>query len=79
MTNSEMKAGRYARWHLARRKLAWIAQQTAAGRTVYLTTYTRSTAVKTKHLDMLRATKSGLLLKRGKAWDCIDGCQITAA
>lgn len=79
MTNAEMIKNRYLRWHNARAKVAWIKAQLAAGRTVCLTTHTKQTRYAAEHADMFRATKTGTFVQRGTAWDCIDGCKITAA
>jgi hypothetical protein len=78
MTNEQMKAGRFAKWHLARRKAKFIADHLAAGRTVYIATSLRITKLSAKHADMIKATKGGLFMQAGKRWDCIDYCQITA-
>jgi hypothetical protein len=78
MTNDEMKPGRYLRWHNARKRIAWIQAKLAEGHTVQLTTYTTATRYKAKHADMFRATRTGAYVQRGKAWDCIDGCHVTA-
>lgn len=78
LTNSEMKAGRFARWALARRKLAFIRSNIEAGRTVQVANYLHAYRLTSKHVEMVKATKSGLYLQRGKRWDCIDGCSIRA-
>lgn len=78
MTNQEMKAGRWLKLHIARKRLAWIAARLGEGRTVALTTYTRQTRYKAKHLDMFKATKHGLYVQRGKNWDCVDHCAFSA-
>ena len=78
LTNDQMIAGRFARWAEARKKIAWIKEHLAAGHTVQLTTYTKCTRYKAKHMDMFKATKSGAYVQRGTAWDCIDGCDIRA-
>lgn len=79
MTNQEMKAGRFLRWHIARRKIAWISARLSEGRKVYIQTNTRTTVCFAKHADMFKATRSGAYLQRGKKWDCIDFCKISAA
>lgn len=78
LTNDQMKAGRYATWAKARKKVAWIAAQLAKGNTVQLTTYTRATRYTAKHASMFKASKAGAYVQRGKAWDCIDGCDLRA-
>jgi hypothetical protein len=79
MNNEQMKAGRFARWHIARKKIAFIRGHLAAGRTVYIVTMTKATKLSAKHADMVKATKSGAYMQAGKSWVCIDGCKITAA
>lgn len=78
MTNDEMKANRYLRWHNARQKVAWIKTHLAAGRTVCVTTYTKQTRYTAKHADMFRATKSGAYVQSGKNWLCFDGSKVSA-
>lgn len=79
MTNDQMKANRFARWHIARRKVAFIREQLAAGRTIYICTALRATKLSAKHADMVKATKSGAYLQAGKSWVCIDYCAIKVA
>lgn len=76
LTNSNMKAGRFLRHYKAKQKVAAIVAQLDAGRTVYLCAYTRATKLTAKHRNMLKASKAGTFIQRGKAWDCIDGCKI---
>jgi hypothetical protein len=78
LTNAQMKAGRYLRWHQARRKIAWIVGHLEAGRTVQLTTYTRCTRYTKKHIAMFKATKAGAYVQQGKSWVCFDGSDVRA-
>jgi hypothetical protein len=78
MTNEEMKPGRFARWHANRVLVAKINAALEAGQIVQLTTYTHATRYTKKHLGMFKATKSGAYVQRGKRWDCINGCKVTA-
>ena len=78
MTNDQMKAGRFLRFHKARRLVAWIKAELEDGATVQLTTYTKATRYKRQHSGMFKAVKSGAYVQRGKVWDCIDGCKVTA-
>lgn len=81
MTNDQMKAGRFERWQLARRQLAWIKTQSSAGRDVYVCTYTRATRFTPKTMakgEWFKATRSGLYMARGKHWDSIDNSKIIA-
>lgn len=76
--NSDMKAGRYQRWHEARKRIRWIWDRLEEGRTVYVTTATSSTAYRPKHKGLFVATKSGACVHNGKSLVCIDYCKITA-
>ena len=78
ITNEQMKRGRFQRWHLARKKVAWIEARLAEGYTVQLTTHTRYTRYKPKHAGMFRAPKYGAEVQHGNRWLCIDGCKIDA-
>lgn len=82
LTNEQMKAGRYLRWHNARRKVAFIRANLTAGRTVYVSTHLKSWKFTPKwaaDVDvMFRANRNGAWMARGKNWDCIDGCKISA-
>ena len=80
ITNSEMKAGRFAKWAEARRKLAWIKARLAEGRQVCVSTMTNCTKYSAKHADMFSATKSGLYVQHGKHWLNLPtgGVQISA-
>ena len=78
MENSAMKAGRFLRQHKARQRIKWMEIQWDAGKTVYVSTCTRITKIAPKHRDMVKATKTGVYVQRGRAWDCIDFCNISA-
>lgn len=78
MTNTEMKPNRFARWHLARKRIAFIRKHLAAGNTVAISTQTRAVHYTAKHINMFKATRSGAYVQRGKSWDCIDFCSVTA-
>ena len=76
MTNEQMTPRRYLRWQMARRKVAAIKSHLSQGHEVYLCTMTRAIKLTAKNIDMVKATKSGAYVQRGKGWDCIDGCGI---
>ena len=78
MTNDQMKLGRFLRFHNARVLVAKIQAALEAGAIVQLTTYTKATRYKAQHAGMFKATKAGAWVQRGKSWDCIDGCKVTA-
>ena len=56
----------------------WINEQLNAGRTVQATTYLTVTRIKPKHRDMLRVRNGHCEVQRGKHWDSINYCKITA-
>lgn len=75
----------------AHRALAWIEAQIAAGKTVHFTTSTRTVSVSPKTVetwkkagrDLLKITKDGLRVGRGKNYDLITTtsnalCKISA-
>jgi len=76
LTNDQMTANRFARWAKARHKLALITDHLTTGRTVVVSTYTKATKYDARHVAMFKATRTGLYVRRGKAWDCIDGCTV---
>jgi hypothetical protein len=76
LSNSQMIAGRFLRYARARKAIAWIKAQLAAGRIVQLATYTKATNYDARHADMFKATKAGAFVRRGKSWDCIDLCEL---
>jgi hypothetical protein len=63
----------------ATKKLEWIKERIAEGRTVYLTTYLRSTKITAKHLPLLKATAKALYVRCGSRWIDYNGAKITAA
>jgi hypothetical protein len=76
MTNDQMKPNRFLRWHRARQTARKITIHFARGGKVLVGTYTRATIYNRKHIDLFRATQSGLLFKCGKNWNCIDYAAI---
>ncbi len=76
MTNDQMKPGRFLRWQQARRTASKIAAHLTSGGRVVVGTYTRATVYSRKHAEIFRATSSGLYVRNGKLWDCIDYCAI---
>jgi riboflavin synthase alpha subunit len=76
MTNTEMKANRFLRLHLARKKIAAIRFHLQAGHTVQITTALKAIRFTKKHTDMFKATKTGAYVQQGKGWACIDGTKI---
>lgn len=78
MTNEQMKSGRFLALHKARRMFRFILANLDAGNTVSVTTYTRSVNYKPKHRAMFKIVGRDVLVQRGKSWDCINLCRITA-
>ena len=78
MTNEQMKAGRFLAIHKARRMFRFILANLDAGNSVSVTTCTRSVNYKPKHRAMFKIVGKDVLVRRGKSWDCINLCKITA-
>lgn len=78
MTNEQMKKGRFAKWAKAKKRLAWVQAQFAAGNDVMIATQTRGTVYKAKHAEMFKATKSGFYVQSGKGYVCLDFTKIVA-
>lgn len=76
LANDKMTPNRYGKWHQARQRINYIKDQLRAGKTVYLCTTLTMIKCTAKHLDMLKATKTGAYVQMGKRWDCIDYCAI---
>lgn len=49
-------------------KLNWIQERIAEGRTVYLSTTTRHTLIRAKHLPLVRATDKALEVCNSGTW-----------
>lgn len=77
MRNSDMKPGRIKRWADARKKLAFIRDNVNAGRTVYLTSYTKVTKITANSLVLVTAEKTGLYVQHGSKKVCYDYAGIT--
>jgi len=58
-SNAAMKRGRFASWQTNKRMVAWIVARLTEGRSVYVTTMTRSTKYTAKHAGWFRATANG--------------------
>lgn len=57
----------------------WINDRLDEGLTVYVTTYTKCTKIQAKHSDCLRVNGSHCEITRGRNWDSINFCKITAS
>jgi len=71
-----MKPGRFLRWQQARKTAAKIAGHLTSGGTAVIGTPVRATFYTRKHVEMFRAASSGLYVRNGVRWDCIDYCVI---
>ena len=78
MTNADMKAGRFLRWHEARKMVEWMRSCWDRGLTVYMVTAYRSTAFAPKHCDCVKATRTGVYVRIGKNWLCATYCKFVA-
>lgn len=64
---------------MAEQKLAWIQEQIAAGRTVYLSTVLRVITIGAKHLPYVRARGNALEVLQGRqGWVNCNGCRLEA-
>lgn len=75
-TNAQMIAGRYLRWHRARRLIADIQSCLQADGVAVVSTHTNAAQFDRRHVDHFKAMRSGAYMRRGKGWDCIDGCAV---
>jgi len=57
----------------------WIDARHAEGMTVYATTAWRSTKIDPKHSNLVRLNGDHCEVARGRRWDSINFCKITAA
>lgn len=76
LTNKQMIAGRYLRWHRARRAIAAIRAHLQSGGLVVISTYTRAWKCDARHLDLFEASRNGAWMRHGSQRSCIDGCAI---
>jgi hypothetical protein len=74
LTNDQMKAGRYHRWHQARELHSRIRAHLARGGCVLVATHTKVWI----HRDPERfqCRRDGVYVRRGQQWDCINYCAI---
>lgn len=64
----------------------WINARLAEGMTVLITTYTHQTRISPRTakswakdgLDLFKVQGESCFIARGKSWDCIDFCKISA-
>lgn len=77
MTNDQMKANRFGRWYTARKRASAIVEHLINGGVVMVCTALSATQLDNpKHATMIKGTKTGLYIQRGKKWECIDYCSI---
>ncbi len=77
LTNAQMTPNRFAKWHTARVTVARIQAHLRSQGVVVVATYTKATYYREAwHADLFKANRAGAWVKRGKLWDCIDGCAI---
>ena len=76
MRNEDMRPNRFLRWHQARQKAAAIKRHLEAGHTVVVSTYLKATKYDKRHVDLIKAVKTGVYARHGKYWVCIDGAAI---
>lgn len=78
LTNAQMKPKRWARLHKANQMHKFINQGLMSGRTVYVSTCTKSIKFKgVKYLPWFRPTQGGLLMLSGRSWVSIEHANLT--
>ena len=76
MTNDDMKQNRFGRWYTARKNAAEIKNHLKSGGIVMNANYLKAYQLDSRHVDMIKGTKTGLYMQSGKKWVCIDGCSV---
>lgn len=76
MTNEQMKAGRFFKWHNYRLLVSNIRATLANDGIVQIVGYGRVIQCDKRHIDMFKATKTGAYIQRGKNWDCLNLSKI---
>ena len=69
------------------KKLEWIKERLSDGMTVYLQTALQATKVTKKNFDNFEEfggmfktdSNDSLYIRRGKNWDCVDYCRLSAS
>jgi hypothetical protein len=77
LTNAQMTPDRFARWAKYRRLYRLIMAQLDAGNSVIASTYLKHTKISPKHRDMIKATRTGLMIQSGKQWLDYSLCKFT--
>ncbi len=78
LPNDKMTANRFATWAMHRRKLAFILENLAAGRTVAVTNHVKSYRYGATHASAFSADRTGVYVKQGKSRLCINGNKVSA-
>jgi hypothetical protein len=76
MTNDQMTPGRYLRMMENKRQYAFIAEALVKGLSIQITTITQSRIY--SKIEQFRLGKSGVYVRRGEYWDCINGAGVRA-
>jgi hypothetical protein len=76
MTNEQMKAGRFYRWHNYRKMIANIQATLAADGIIQIVGYGRVIQADKRHVSMFKADRTGAYIQRGKSWDCLNFSKI---
>jgi hypothetical protein len=75
-TNEQMIRNRYGRWAKARKLYASIQEILKAGGCVTVSSCTKVWVYDARHINDFKCTKTGVLVRHGKRYDCIDYCGI---
>lgn len=76
MSNEQMQANRFLRWHDARQKVAAIREHLLTGGVVQVVTMTKAWQYERKHVDWFEARKNGAFVRQGRQSVCIDGAGV---
>jgi hypothetical protein len=74
LSNDQMKAGRFLRWHQARVLHRRIQAHLTRGGRVLVATHLKSWIHRDP--DRFQCRRDGVYVRRGKQWDCINYCAI---
>lgn len=77
LTNDQMKPNRYGIMMKYKRMYEAICEIYKSGRKVMIATHTKATIYPS--LDWFKLGKTGVYVKRGKNWDCINFSAIKQA
>lgn len=78
LPNDKMKADRFRRWAVARRRVRWIQDHLKAGHTVQVANGGFVLRLSRRHIDMVKAFRDGVHFQQGKRWVSVEGSHYSA-